>query len=51
LSAFGVEFGFDGKKIDNNLRLNVISFSLDQMLSDKYINITPNLVKLDVDGI
>jgi FkbM family methyltransferase len=51
LSAFGVEFGFDGKKIDNNLSLNVIGFSLDQMLSDNYINITPNLVKLDVDGI
>ena len=51
LSAFGVAFGFDGKHIDSNLNVNVIGFSLDQMLSDKLINTTPNFVKLDVDGI
>ena len=51
LSAFGVAFGYDGKKIDNNLNLNVIGFTLDQMLSDKHIDTIPNLVKLDVDGI
>jgi len=51
LSAFGVEFGFDGQRIDNNLDVNVIGFSLDQMLSDKLITTVPNLVKLDVDGI
>jgi FkbM family methyltransferase len=51
LSAFGVEFGFDGKHIDNNLDVNVIGFSLDQMLSEKLITTVPNLVKLDVDGI
>jgi FkbM family methyltransferase len=51
LSAFGVGYGYDGKRIENNLDLNVIGFSLDKMISNKLINIIPNIVKLDVDGI
>jgi len=51
MSSFGVEFGFDGKKIDNNIDIDVVGFSLDRLLSDKLITSVPNLVKLDVDGI
>lgn len=50
LSAFGVDFGHDGKKIDSQISSNVLGLSLDWMFDNKIVNI-PNLVKLDVDGI
>lgn len=50
LSAFGVDFGYDGRRINNQISSNVLGFSLDWMLENKVIEI-PNLVKLDVDGI
>lgn len=50
LSAFGVNFGHDGKRINSQISCNVLGFSLDWMLDNKAIEV-PNLVKLDVDGI
>lgn len=51
LSAFGVEFGHDGEKIDKNLTCNTIGFSLDYMIEKGIVDTIPNLIKLDVDGI
>ena len=51
LSAFGVDFGHDGRKIDNNLSCNVFGFSLDYMIKNGFIEVMPNLIKIDVDGI
>ncbi len=50
LSAFGVNFGYDGKEINSQVSSNVLGLSLDWMFDNKIIKI-PNLVKLDVDGI
>ena len=50
LSAFGVNFGHDGRQINNKTSSNVLGFSLDWMLENDVIEI-PNLIKLDVDGI
>lgn len=50
LSAFGVDFGHDGERINSQIGSNVLGLSLDWMLDNKIVNI-PNLVKLDVDGI
>jgi FkbM family methyltransferase len=51
LSAFGVDFGYDGEKIQNNMQLNVLGVSLDWMFESQIIDVVPNLVKIDVDGI
>jgi FkbM family methyltransferase len=51
LSAFGVDFGYNGEKIQNNMQLNVLGMSLDWMTESQIIDTTPNLVKIDVDGI
>jgi FkbM family methyltransferase len=51
LSAFGVDFGFDGKKIESSMQLNVLGMSLDWMFENQIIDVIPNLVKIDVDGI
>ena len=50
LSAFGVDFGHDGKDINSQVGSNVLGFSLDWMLDNAIIEI-PNLIKIDVDGI
>jgi len=51
LSAFGVDFGYDGKSINSNLSVNVIGSSLDSLIESKTIEDSPDLVKIDVDGI
>jgi len=51
LSAYGVEYGFDGTNIDTVLSSNVLGFSLDYLISNKLINDLPNIIKMDVDGI
>ena len=51
LSAFGVDFGYDGKDINSSLSVKVIGSSLDSLIENQTIEDTPNLVKIDVDGI
>ena len=51
LSAFGVEYGQDGNKIENIIAGKVVGFSLDYLISTKLIKETPDLLKIDVDGI
>jgi len=51
LSAFGVDFRYDGKDFNSNLSVKVIGSSLDSLIENKTIEDLPNLVKIDVDGI
>ena len=50
MSAFGVDFGYDGKKIINEIKYKILGLSLDFML--KNLNLEqPDYIKIDVDGI
>ena len=51
LSAFGVDFGYDGDKLNVDLSAKVLGMSLDFMKENGFIDSIPNLVKIDVDGI
>jgi len=51
LNAFGVEYGYDGKKIENEVQYSVLGFSLDDLIQKKIIEELPSLIKIDVDGI
>jgi len=51
LSAFGVEYGIDGKPINSDIKYSVLGFSLDDLLKNGLISKAPSLIKIDVDGI
>jgi len=51
LSSFGVDYGFDGKRMDKVLSYKTLGFSLDYLLEKKIIPEVPTLIKMDVDGI
>ena len=51
LSAFGVEYGHDGKPIISDINYSVLGFSLDDMFEKNVLTETPSLIKIDVDGI
>jgi len=51
LSAFGVEYGYDGKKIISDINYSVLGFSLDDLFEKGLLRETPSLIKIDVDGI
>jgi FkbM family methyltransferase len=51
LSAFGVDYGFNGKRIPSNFKTNVLGFSLDNLFELGFLKDKPNLIKIDVDGI
>ncbi len=51
LSAFGVEYGYDGKPINSDIKYSVVGFSLDDLLKNGAISKAPSLIKIDVDGI
>ena len=51
MSAFGVDYGFDGKTILSNFKTNVLGFSLDNLFELGFLKDKPNLIKIDVDGI
>lgn len=51
LSAFGVDFGYDGKPIKNVMEYGTLGLSLDYLVSSGLINEPPALIKIDVDGI
>ena len=49
LSAFGVNYGYDGDTIQS--KTNVLGCSLDKLFELKLIETKPNFIKIDVDGI
>ena len=51
LSAFGVEYGYDGEPIISNINYSVLGFSLDDMFEKSVLTEKPSLIKIDVDGI
>jgi len=51
LSAFGVDYGYNGESIKKTLAYDTLGFSLDFLLSNQIIPEYPNLIKIDVDGI
>lgn len=51
MSAFGVNYGHDGKPIDKFLSYKTLGFSLDYLFEKKILNEYPSLIKIDVDGI
>tara|TARA_B100000795_G_scaffold199441_1_gene153297 strand:- start:894 stop:1265 length:372 start_codon:yes stop_codon:yes gene_type:complete len=51
MSSFGVDYGFDGKRIQPDSSINVLEFSLDNLHKLGLLTTNPNLVKIDVDGI
>ena len=51
LSTFNVDYGFDGKKINNFQKYLIPGFSLDFLFENKILNKIPSLVKIDVDGV
>jgi len=51
LSAFGVDYGHDGKPINSDINYNVLGFSLDDLFKKNVLTEPPSLIKIDVDGI
>ena len=51
LSAFGVEYGHDGKPMDGDINYSVLGFSLDDLFEKSVLTEMPSLIKIDVDGI
>lgn len=51
LSAFGVAYGHDGKKLQSTFSYQTCGFSLDTLLTNGFIDQKPSLIKIDVDGI
>ena len=50
-NAFGVNHGFDGNQIVNNIEYRVMGLSGDKLIEAELIKDIPKLIKLDVDGI
>ncbi len=51
LSAFGVDYGHEGKLINSYIKYNVVGFSIDDLIEKNILTETPTLIKIDVDGI
>ena len=51
LSAFGVDYGFDGQPLKGAIDSRVIGFTLDFLIKNKILPERPSLIKIDVDGI
>ncbi len=51
LSAFGVDYGYDGKPLKKAFSYKTIGFSLDKLMEIQTQLPRPALVKIDVDGI
>jgi len=51
LSAFGVDYGFDGNLIKKEWEYNLLGFSLDYLIDIDVIKDLPSMIKIDVDGI
>ena len=50
-NAFGVNHGFDGNQIVNNIEYRVMGLSGDKLIEAELIKDIPKLIKIDVDGI
>ena len=50
LGSFGIETGFDGKKIKTINKYKIFGTSINQLIKDKILDV-PNYVKIDVDGL
>ena len=51
LSSFDVNYGHDGKIVENYSQYLLPGFSLDFLIENKIINTVPSLIKIDVDGV
>ena len=51
MSSFGVDYGFDGKEIQNYQKYLIPGFNIDFLIEEKIINKVPSLIKIDVDGV
>jgi FkbM family methyltransferase len=51
LSAFGVDFGYDGLPINSDIKYGLMGFSLDDLIKSNLFLDAPTLIKIDVDGI
>lgn len=51
LSAFAVDYTYNGLPIHSSLKYSTLGFSLDYMLDQGLIQDRPSLIKIDVDGI
>lgn len=51
LSAFGVDYGHDGKVLERSVEYSLLGFSLDDLLESGALPEPPRLIKIDVDGI
>jgi FkbM family methyltransferase len=51
LSAFGVEYGYNGEPIISDITYSVLGFSLDDLFEKNVLTEIPSLIKIDVDGI
>ena len=51
VSAFGVDYGQDGEKMESVVSNNVIGFSLGYLINSGLIKDVPTMIKIDVDGI
>jgi len=51
LSAFGVDYGYNGSNIQSDCSTNVLGFSLDNLFELGLLTEDPDFIKVDVDGI
>ena len=51
MSAFGVEYGHDGKPMNKSLSYQTLGFSLDFLIQNNILTEYPKMIKIDVDGI
>ena len=51
LSAFGVDYGHTGEKLLSTFSYKTMGFSLDFLIENQIVKDTPEIVKIDVDGI
>ena len=51
LSAFGVNFDQDGKKLEKLLSYKTLGLTLDFLMAEKILPEVPKMIKIDVDGI
>ena len=51
LSAFGVDYGQDGKPLSKVFSYQTLGFTLDFLFTSGLLNEFPTMIKIDVDGI
>lgn len=50
-NAFGVNYGFDGNNLHQEVNYRVLGMSGDEIIKNGYVDKIPKMIKLDVDGI